>query len=67
MACAPDLEEQYRIAAGYVDQILKGANPGELPIRHPARYFWTVNQTAAKGLGLVFEPSVVAHADRVIS
>ena len=39
MACAADLEEQYRIAAGYVDQIRKGASPGELPIRHPARYF----------------------------
>ena len=67
MAWAPDLEEQYRIAAGYVDQILKGANPGDLPIRHPARYFWTVNQTAAKGLGLTLSPSVLAKADRVIS
>ena len=67
MAWAPDLEEQYRIAAGYVDQILKGANPGDLPIRHPARYFWTVNQTAARGLGLTLSPSVLARADRVIS
>jgi putative ABC transport system substrate-binding protein len=66
MAWAPDLEEQYRIAAGYVDQILKGANPGDLPIRHPARYFWTVNLTAARGLGLTLSPSVLAQADRVI-
>jgi putative ABC transport system substrate-binding protein len=67
MAWAPDLSEQYRIAADYVDQILKGANPGDLPIRHPARYFWTVNQTAAKAIGLTLSPSVLAQADRVIS
>lgn len=67
MAWAPDLVEQFRIAAGYVDRILNGANPGDLPIRHPDRYFWTVNQTAAKGLGLTLSPSVLAQADRVIS
>jgi putative ABC transport system substrate-binding protein len=67
MAWAPDQEEQYRIAAGYVDQILKGASPGDLPIRHPARYFWTVNQAAARGLGLTLSPAVLAQADRVIS
>ncbi len=66
MAWAPDLEEQYRVAAGYVDQILKGANPGDLPIRHPVRYFWTVNQTAARAIGLTLSPSVLAQADRVI-
>jgi ABC-type uncharacterized transport system substrate-binding protein len=67
MAWAPDQEEQYRIAAGYVDQILKGSSPGDLPIRYPARYFWTVNQTAASGLGLTLSPGVLAKADRVIS
>lgn len=67
MAWAPDLEEQYRVAAGYVDQILKGASPGELPIRHPARYFWTVNQRAARAIGLSLSPAVLAQADRVIS
>jgi putative ABC transport system substrate-binding protein len=67
MAWAPDLEEQYRIAAGYVDQILKGANPGDLPIRHPARYFWIVNQAAARAIGLTLSPAVLARADRVIS
>jgi putative ABC transport system substrate-binding protein len=67
MAWAPDLEKQYRAAAAYVDQILKGAKPGDLPIRHPERYFWTVNQAAAKGLGLTLSPSVLAQADRVIS
>jgi putative ABC transport system substrate-binding protein len=67
MAWAPDLNEQYRIAAGYVDQILKGANPGDLPIRHPARYYWTVNQTAARAIGLTLSPAILAQADRVIS
>jgi putative tryptophan/tyrosine transport system substrate-binding protein len=67
MAWAPDLVEQQRIAARYVDQILKGAKPGDLPIRYPPRYFWTVNQTAARGLGLTLSPSVLAQADRVIS
>jgi len=59
--------EQYRIAAEYADQILKGANPGDLPIRHPVRYFWTLNLTAAKAIGLTLSPSVLAQADRVIS
>ena len=67
MAWAPNLEEQFRIAASYVDQILKGARPGDLPIRHPARYFWTVNQRAAEGLGLTLTPAILAQADRVIS
>jgi putative ABC transport system substrate-binding protein len=67
MAWAPDLVEQFRIAAGYVDRILNGANPGDLPIRHPSRYFWTVNKTAATSLGLTLSPSVLAQADRVIS
>jgi putative ABC transport system substrate-binding protein len=67
MAWAPDLPEQYRIAAEYADQILKGANPGDLPIRHPVRYFWTLNLTAAKAIGLTLSPSVLAQADRVIS
>jgi putative ABC transport system substrate-binding protein len=67
MAWAPDLAEQYRIAADYVDQILKGAHPGDLPIRYPARYFWTVNQIAAKAIGLTLSASVLAEVDRVIS
>ena len=41
MAWAPDLVEQFRIVARYVDQILKGAKPGDLPIRHPVRHYLT--------------------------
>jgi putative ABC transport system substrate-binding protein len=67
MSWAPDIVEQQRIAAGYVDQILKGAKPGDLPIRYPSGYAWTINLAAAKGLGLTLSPSVLAQADRLIS
>jgi putative ABC transport system substrate-binding protein len=66
MAWAPNQEEQYRIAARYVDQILRGANPGDLPIRYPSRYYLTINKSAAQGLGLVLPPALVAQADRVL-
>src|SRR2546426_2575627 len=65
MAWAPDLEEQYRVAARYVDQILKGASPGDLPIRYPSGYFLTVNARAANALGVVLPPALLVQADRV--
>ena len=66
MAWAPDQEGQYREAARYVDRILKGANPGDLPVRYPGRYYLTVNKSAAQGLGLVLPPALVGQADRVL-
>lgn len=66
MAWAPDQEGQYREAARYVDRILKGASPGDLPIRFPGRYYLTINKSAARGLGLVLPPSLVAKADHVL-
>jgi ABC-type uncharacterized transport system substrate-binding protein len=54
MAWAPDPEEQYRVAAHYVDQSLKGANPGDLPIRYPSGYFLTINAGAARRSGWFF-------------
>ena len=66
MAWAPNLEDQFRAAAGYVDQILKGARPGDLPIRHPARYFLTVNASAARTIGLIVPPALLAEADRIV-
>ena len=67
MSWAPDFVEQQRIAAGYVDQILKGTKPGDLPIRYPPGYAWTINLAAAKDLGLTLSPSVLAQADRLVS
>jgi putative ABC transport system substrate-binding protein len=66
MTWAPDIVEQHRDAARYVGQILQGANPGDLPIRHPSRYYLTLNNMAAKNLGLTFPPALVAQADRVL-
>jgi putative ABC transport system substrate-binding protein len=61
MTWAPDLVDQFRTAAGYVDQILKGANPGDLPIRYPARYYLTLNNTAARNTNDAVRTSVTAR------
>ncbi|WP_423602289.1 ABC transporter substrate-binding protein [Sphingomonas sp. MS122] len=66
MSLAPDQDEQFRIAARYADRILRGTKPGDLPIRHPARYFLTINARAANALGLRLSPRLLASADRVI-
>ncbi len=66
MTWAPDLVDQFRTAARYVDQILKGANPGDLAIRYPSRYYLTLNNTAARNLGLAFPPALLSKADRVL-
>ena len=67
MAWAPNLADQFRVAARYVDQILKGAAPGELPITHPPRYYLTLHAGAAKNLGLLLPPAILVQADRVIT
>jgi len=66
MTWAPDIVDQFRAAAGYVDQILKGAKAGDLPIRYPARYYLTLNNTTARNLGLIFPPALLSKADRVL-
>ena len=66
MAWAPDQEGQYREAAHYVDKILKGARPADLPVRYPGRYYLTINKGAARGLGLVLPPALLAKADHVL-
>jgi putative ABC transport system substrate-binding protein len=66
MTWAPDIVDQFRMAAGYVDQILKGAKAGDLPIRYPARYYLTLNNATARNLGLTFPPALLSRADRVL-
>jgi putative ABC transport system substrate-binding protein len=66
MSWAPNLENQYRTAARYADRILRGANPGDLPITHPAKYYLTINAGAAQRLNLTMPPGLLAQADRVL-
>jgi putative tryptophan/tyrosine transport system substrate-binding protein len=66
MAYAVDTRDAMRRAAGYVDRILKGAKPAELPVQQPAQLTLSVNLKTAKALGLEFPPSLVATADEVI-
>ena len=66
MSYGPNIADSYRRAATYVDKILKGAKPIDLPVEQPMKFEFVVNLKSAKQIGLTIPPNMLVRADRVI-
>jgi putative ABC transport system substrate-binding protein len=66
MTYGPNLQESYRRLAYFVDRVLRGTNPAELPVEQPTRFEFVINLKTAKALGLTLPPTIMVRADRLI-
>ena len=66
MSDGPNFPDQFRLAADYAAKILRGAEPGDIPVEQPTKFELTIHQTTAKVLGLTIPPWLLARADEVI-
>jgi len=66
MSYGPNLPDQWKRAAAYVDKILKGAKPGDLPVEQPTTFELVINSRTAKAIGLTIPPLLVLRADQIV-